>query len=283
MRKDPKQNRDARKAAMELLHRLSSADAGPAWSEFLDIYAPLIMKAALQFEYRQDRSNDCFVYVCEQLNDNGFRRLLKFNTAGKAKFETWLGTVVFNLCVDWHRREFGRVTLLPAISALPAFDRAVYRLVIEQNLSKEESFQTLRGDFPDLTRELVERSVLRVYSLISPKQRWQIAVRNRSRRRTRANDSQWRLEQIPEPGSGPEENAQLQQDLDSLKTALGHLPARERLLLYMRFQQGLSLKKIAELAQLGDSSRAWRQIQASIDALLRQIKTLQANNFRKKR
>ena len=71
------------KASANLLRRLKSADTGPAWVEFLDLYAPLIMQAASQFEYEQDRVNDCFLYVCEQLNDNDFRRLLKFNAAGK--------------------------------------------------------------------------------------------------------------------------------------------------------------------------------------------------------
>ncbi len=151
----------------ELLHRLSSVDAGPAWVEFLDRYAQLIMNTANQFEYEREQINECFIYVCEKLNDNGFRRLLNFNTRGAAKFSTWLGTVVFNLCVDWHRREFGRVTLLPAISALSEFDQSVYRLSIEQKMNKEVCFQTLRANFPDLTRDQVANSLERVYSLLT--------------------------------------------------------------------------------------------------------------------
>ena len=99
----------------DLLYRLNSVDSGAAWAEFIDHFAPLIMKAASQFEYEQSRSNDCFLYVCEKISDGGFRRLSRFNTRGRAGFRTWLGTVVFNLCVDWHRKEFGRVQMLPAI------------------------------------------------------------------------------------------------------------------------------------------------------------------------
>ena len=136
---------DGKKATADLLRRLRSADAGAAWAEFLDLYAPLIINIAGQFEYEQDRISECFLYACAQLNDNGFRRLLKFNTAGEAAFRTWLGSVVFNLCVDWHRREYGRASLLPAISALPAFDQSVYRMVIEQGMDKETCFQSLRA------------------------------------------------------------------------------------------------------------------------------------------
>jgi len=173
---------DSKRSTADLLRRLRSADAGAAWIEFLDGYASLIMHIAAQFEHEQDRINECFLYACEQLNDDGFRRLLKFNTAGKAQFRTWLGAVVFNLCVDWHRREYGRATLLPAIAALPAFDQMVYQMVIEQGMDKEASYQALRADFPDLTRELVTNAVARVYSLLTPRQRWQISVRNRGRR-----------------------------------------------------------------------------------------------------
>ena len=260
---------DDKRATADLLRRLSSADAGPAWVEFLEHYASLIMSVAGQFEYEQGRVHDCFLYVCEQLNDNGFRRLLKFDTTGKASFHTWLGSVVFNLCVDWHRREYGRATLLPAISALPAFDQAVYRMVIEQGMEKEACFQSLRADFPDLTRELLAKAVVRVYSLLTPRQRWQIIVRNRGRKRARSSSNQENPERLPDPAMGPDREAQKRQDLEILQAAMSHLPAEQRLLLRLRFQEGLTLKKIAQLKYHGDVNGAWRHIQAAMEALFR--------------
>jgi len=264
----------------ELLHRLSSVDAGPAWVEFLDRHAQLIMNTANQFEYQQDRVDECFIFVCEKLNDDGFRRLLNFNTTGTAKFRTWLGTVVFNLCVDWHRKEFGRVSLLPAISALPAFDQSVYRLVIEQGMNKEASFQTLRADFPDLSRELVATALSRIHSLLTPRQRWQISVRNRGRKQSRTVPVRGRLERLPDPGFGPDTAAQKQQELKDLQGAVSQLPADQRLLLQLRFQEGLSLKKIAKLRNLGDTNRAWRHIQAAMKVLFEHI---QSTDFSEKR
>jgi RNA polymerase sigma factor (sigma-70 family) len=281
MQDDPTSNNDSEKFTVDLLHQLSSIDAGPAWAEFLDRYSALIILTTSQFEYRQDRSSECFLYVCEQLNEDGFRRLLKFNTKRKAKFKTWLGTVVFNLCVDWHRREFGRVTLLPAISVLPAFDRAVYRLVIVQGMNKETSFQMLRADFPDLTRELVESAVIRVYSLLTPRQRWQVSVRNRRRQLASGKFSEGLIQHLPDPGSGPEARAQKQQNIETLQDAMVCLPARQRLLLRLRFQEGLNLRKIAELTQLGDTNRAWRHIQAALKALFEQIHGKNSSETRK--
>lgn len=239
------------------------------------------MNTADQFEYGQDRLDECFIYVCEKLNDDGFQRLLKFNTRGRAKFRTWLGTVVFNLCVDWHRKEFGRVTLLPAIAALPAFDQSVYRLVIEQGMSKEASFQTLRADFPDLTRELVAIALSRIHSLLTPRQRWQINVRNRGRKQLATDPLQDRVERLPDPGPGPDSEAQSQQELEALQNAISQLPANQRLLLQLRFQEGLSLKRIAQLKRLGNSDRAWRHIQAAINALFDHIHSKDSAEKRK--
>ena len=268
MRDDYSNNSDSGDSLTELLHRLSSVEPGPAWVEFLDRYAQLIMNTANQFEYQQDRINECFIFVCGKLNDDSFRRLLNFNNRGAAKFSTWLGAVVFNLCVDWHRQEFGRVTLLPAISALPTFDQSVYRLVFEQGLKKEACFQTLRADFPDLSRELVANALGRIYSLLTPRQRWQINVRNR---RSKGYSGQERIERLPDPGTGPDTEAEISQQLETLQAGLTRLPARQRLLLQLRFQEGLGLKKIAQLNQLGNTNRAWRHVQTAIKALFGHI------------
>jgi RNA polymerase sigma factor (sigma-70 family) len=263
------------------LRKLASSDAGAAWVEFVELYAPLIMITAAQFEYEQERIHDCFLYACEQLNDNGFRRLLKFDTTGKATFRTWLGSVVFNLCVDWHRREYGRVTLLPAISALPAFDQSVYRMVVEQGMDKEACFQSLRADFPDLTRDLIAKAVARVYALLTPRQRWQIAVRNRGRKHLPGSGNQESLECLPDSAPGPDAEAQKRQELESLQKAMSCLPAGQRLLLRLRFQEGLTLKKIAQLNYGGDVNATWRHIQAATDSLFRHLQCADSEEKRK--
>jgi RNA polymerase sigma factor (sigma-70 family) len=268
---DRSNSNDSKRATATLLRRLSSRDAGLAWVEFLEIYGPLIFAVARQFEYEQDRVSDCFLHACEKLQDDGFRRLLKFNTLGKACFRTWLGTVVFNLCVDWHRLEYGRATLLPAIAALPAFDQSIYRMVIEQGMDKEACFQALRADFPDLTRDLVTKAAARVYSLLTPRQRWQVCVRSRRHAKSRHANAAERLQQLPDPAIGPEDEAQRQQQLDVLNGALAQLPAEQRLLLRLRFQEGLTLKQIAGLKFSGDINHAWRQVQiarAALDRIL---------------
>jgi len=245
-----------------LLHRLNSTGSGAAWAEFIDRYTPLIMNMVCQFDYEQERGSECFLYICEKLCEHRFRRLQKFNVLGKASFQTWLVAMVFNLCVDWHRSEFGRVQMLPAISALPAFDRKVYQLSFEQAIPIETCFQTLKADFPDLTREQLSSAIGRVYNVLTPRQRWQINVRIRQR-----NPGKIDPNLLPSLDTGPEDDARSRQESNDLQQAMSSLSQDQRLLLQLRFRQGLTLKKIAEIMQLGDPFRVRRDLQNALDLL----------------
>src|SRR5258706_12794353 len=91
-----------------ILRGLTSDEAQSAWSEFLQSYAALIYQVVGFFERDTDHAADCFLFVCEHLSNNRYRRLRAFRVDGPAKFTTWLRAVVRNLCLDWHRKEFGR-------------------------------------------------------------------------------------------------------------------------------------------------------------------------------
>ena len=269
------------KQMKKLLLGLNSADAGPAWAKFIDRFAPLIMKTARQFDYEQDRSSECFLHVCEKLCDNGFRRLLRFDPNGSATFHTWLGAVTFNLCVDWHRKEFGRVSLLPAISALPAFDQAVFRYRYERGMTIETCFHLLTEAFPDLTRQQLSDAISRVHTVLTPRQRWKMSLRVRDKPSSPGSDKTTDAAKLPASAPGPESEAQQQQERALLEQAMTLLPADQRLLLRLRFHQGLTLKEVARLTQLGDSFRARRHIQAALGALAEVMRSKKFRDSRK--
>jgi hypothetical protein len=83
-----------------MLSALSSAERQSAWCAFLDRYSSLIYHVVRSFDRDPDRSGNCFLFICEQLSANDFRRLRKFDLAGRASFSTWLCAVVRNLCLD---------------------------------------------------------------------------------------------------------------------------------------------------------------------------------------
>lgn len=268
-----------------LLRQLKSADAGPAWTEFLRRYSSLLMKTANQFEYDQDRTNDCFLYVSEKLSENGFKRLLKYDSHRGASFRTWLTTVIFNLCVDWHRKEFGRVFLLPAISALAGFDQLVFRYSFELGMTNEECLHALSTEFPDVTRQQLSRAISRVHGVLTPRQRWQMGVRHRRKQRSRHPGGEYRrqdVDQLPALVQDPATMAQKQQELDALQSALAKLSARQHLLLYLRFHAGLTLDQIAQFTRLDDAASAWRHIDKALKALSAQFRPEKYPGLQKK-
>jgi len=96
------------RAIAPLLEGLRSSNASDAWVEFLQWYGPVLYQAARTHTSSQDVAAECYVYICEQLAHNRFKRLLKFNPKGRASFTTWLRVVVRNLCFDWQRSQSGR-------------------------------------------------------------------------------------------------------------------------------------------------------------------------------
>ncbi len=263
----------------DLLQRFNTAEAGAAWVEFIDQYSRIILAVVRQVEFEHDRSDECFLFVCEKLIENGFRRLLKFNPSGKAEFSTWLSAVVFNLSVDWHRHEYGRIRMLPAISALAEFDQAVYRMVHEQGMDREAVFQRLLSDFPDLERTSIARSLERIHNILTPRQRWRMSLQS-GRRRAESRVLE-KVENLPSPVSSPEAVFQKEEQSEVLEQSLARLTQEQRLLVYWRYQEGLTLKRIAILSDLGSTNRVWTEIQKILAMLFDDAERIEQENSKK--
>ncbi|NJD30805.1 MAG: sigma-70 family RNA polymerase sigma factor, partial [Gammaproteobacteria bacterium] len=113
----------------DLFDRLSSGRADAAWSEFLAQYSSLMMHVIHGHGLEEDDATECFIHACGALSNDGFRKLRSFRPDGPARFKTWLTAVVANLCVDWRRKQVGRLRPLKSISRLPELDQQVYRCI----------------------------------------------------------------------------------------------------------------------------------------------------------
>src|ERR1700752_3402511 len=110
----------------ELLQSLRSRDPQEAWARFLEFYAPAILQTVRHLERETDAAAECFLFTCEGLARDRFRRLRQLRTTGPARFSTWLRVVVRNLCRDWRRKKFGRQRNFEFVSRLPALDNEVF-------------------------------------------------------------------------------------------------------------------------------------------------------------
>lgn len=153
-----------------LLRDLSSGDAILAWREFLIAYGPVLQQVVRLQESDVDTAADCFLFVCEHLARDRFRRLRQFRPGGPASFPTWLRSVARNLCIDWHRKTHGRVR-----------DGAYPAKVRMETLAVDDIAERLRDPHPDpetLAAGLQRNAALQaIVSRLSPAEQLLIRLR----------------------------------------------------------------------------------------------------------
>jgi len=178
--------------------------------------------------------------------------------------------VVANLCVDWRRKEQGRVRPLRSVARLPVLDQQVYRCIYVRGMSRAQCVEALAPRYPELTEATVSEVNARLFALLTPQQRWQLSVRPSALKPvvhdagTEDDDPAW---QVATPGPGPDDLAEESQEQRQLQDALSKLPADQRLLLRLRYEQSLTLAEVARLTGQPDPFRANRQIRAALDTL----------------
>lgn len=253
-----------------ILRGLASPEPGDAWTEFLTSYAPLVEQVVALFERNPDHVRDCFLFVSERLAKGRFRRLRAFRPEGSARFSTWLRVVMRRLCVDWHRREFGRHRIFRALDALSRLDREVFHGLYERGLTTPEVFTSLMPRFPGISPEQLAESEERLRRCLTSRQRWLLSVR-RPRLESLEADPSGRAtteaEQLPDGQPNPEARLVLKEQRAALARAISGLPAQERLVIRLRFEEELTLEQMARLLKLKDAYAADRTVRAVLKRL----------------
>jgi RNA polymerase sigma factor (sigma-70 family) len=79
-----------------------------AWAKFLACYSGLLLRVATAFAAGYDGALDRYAFMLDELRKAECRRLRKFAADGRGRFSTWLTVVARRLCLDHHRRQYGR-------------------------------------------------------------------------------------------------------------------------------------------------------------------------------
>jgi len=246
-----------------ILQGLASWDPEDAWAGFLKVYSPLVLQVVKLFETDPDYVRDCFLFVCEQLGRNRFHRLRGFRLDGPARFSTWLRVVVRRLCLDWHRREFGRHRIFRSIGRLSRLDQDVFDCAYEHELSGADLMLSLRPRHPGLTAEQLAASEERIHRSLTPRQRWLLSVRRPRVEPVGAREGEGLAgdpEQLRDGQPDPETCAAWEEQRGALARAVATLAARERLLIRLRFEEDLTLEQVARVMKLKDAQSADRAV-----------------------
>jgi len=126
-------NRSTDAMPQSLARLLSTAGRGDlgAWQAFLDEHSALLMQVARSTNARHDAAMDAYAFLLEQLRDQDFRRLRVYLAQDGSRFSTWLLVVARRLCVDYHRRQYGRPQTLAERSGQASVERATRRRLVD--------------------------------------------------------------------------------------------------------------------------------------------------------
>ena len=225
------------------------------------------MHLAGQYEHHHDRLHDCFLFICDKLSENDYRRLLSFQPEGSASFRSWLNVVIANLCIDWKRQTHGRARPFKSITRLPAFDQMVFKYSFQQGMNLRTCLASMQVHFPELNELRLASAVTRLNQTLTPRQHWLLSTAHPKTVSLDQAVTEGSSLELIEPGPDPEQSTAQSQARDKLRQALAKLSPRQRLLIKLRYQQELSLKEVARLTRLGDPFRARRHIQAALREL----------------
>jgi RNA polymerase sigma factor (sigma-70 family) len=250
-------------------HELRSSLHWQAWNSFLNAYSSVILQAVRKTVWDEERAADCFVFVCERLQENHYRRLLSFRPDHQASFPGWLRVVVRRLALDWHRKQVGRQRPFDRISRLPLLHRALYHLRFERRLSLEESYEALRQDSPSLSLESLATAEDEIRRFLTDSQNWKLVAAHGPASLS-LDDPEAPIE-LADGARTPEEVAIDEERLHLLGEAFTKLPPDEQVLLQLRFSRGLTLQKIAAFAGLPDAQSADRRIRACLEKMRKEI------------
>ena len=113
-----------------------------AWDLFIGQYRRVLFAAIRHYLSDHDDVMDAFASVCEALHQDDMRRLRSYVDAPvhRARFSTWLVTVVRNLTVDWLRQRDGRWRPPGLADDLSPIRRRIFELVFVGRRSHAEAY-----------------------------------------------------------------------------------------------------------------------------------------------
>lgn len=139
--------------------KLAAGDSEGAWKHFIARYERLILAVIRRTMGDDDESEDVFAEVCASLSADRLARLSRHDDSGKARFSTWLVTVVHHQTVDWVRHRDGR-RRVSAPAQLTRLQQQIFDRIVDERRSHVEAYELLSQhdraglSFPAFMREV---------------------------------------------------------------------------------------------------------------------------------
>lgn len=222
-----------------LLNKLFSGGtkSESAWKEFLTLYSNLFISIILKFTKNDDDIMAKYLFICSKLAANNFHILKKFKpkySFKKPKLSTWLTVVVRNLCVDEFRAVNGRRRLPKAIKSFNDFEICVFKLHFWFGYKDFEICRMFTCE--EDTDNNVMQTISKIYDVLGKNGNGNL--KNIKHVFVELDESRYISQQDDEL---PENISEL------LENSINNLNERQKVILKLRFWEGLSPLEISNL------------------------------------
>lgn len=226
-----------------------------SWRIFVNRYADFIFSVLRNLGFDHDQAMDRFVYICEKLAEDNFRRLRRIKYAGTyGELKPWLRQVINRLVINWAWAEDGRRRLLRPIQHLGELEQKVFELHFWYGLSPTAIDERLRLEHVDsVSLAAVYQALDRIHSVLSEKKIWRLLSNLLRTQRAVALEELYETYPGLEPidtGLTPEELLAKTEEEAALARALRRLTTQEALVLQLRYDDDASYEEIAAILKL---------------------------------
>lgn len=235
-----------------------------AWDRFLDRYRRLILAAIRHYAQDYDDVMDVFARACEALRADEMRRLRVWveEPEHRARFSTWLVTVVRHLTVDWFRHRDGRRRLSTVAEGLPPLRRRIFELVFLGRHTHIEAYELIRSrDVPALTFREFLTELRATYQSVATGRRGQLL-----RDLAPAPDA---LENVVDP-SGPDPLSIAEQG-GLIEQALTLLSPDDRMLLELYVIEHVPAETVAKVLGLANAKAVYNRAYRALGMVREQL------------
>ena len=236
-----------------------------AWDLFLDRYRRLIFAAIRHYAQDYDDVMDVFARACEALRADGLGRLRSWveQPEHRARFSTWLVTVVRHLTVDWFRHRDGRRRLSAVAEGLPPLRRRIFELVFLDQRSHIEAYELIHaGEAASLTFREFLSELRATYRAVSTGRRGQVL-----RDLAPAVDA---VENLPADPTGPSETGAVEQS-QLMERALNVLGPDDRLIVELYVLEELPAETVALVLGLANAKAVYNRAYRALAAVRGQL------------
>ncbi len=244
-----------------------------AYAELLKRFSPVIIRMIRRFMHDRDEVMEVYTSICERLRANDFKALRRFRI--NKEITPWLSVVVANACRDRFRKL--RTVSVPqsVISKLDDREKLVFKYYYQDRLQHQEIQQLLGGkhNLPSTGLDVVH-ALDKIDGLLSVNKRWHLLNALAQNRAPLSIEDLAALGFQARSSDRPAARVEhaLDNDMDDenkLNEALKQLDVQDRLMVLLRFEQGMKASEIAESLSIENHKYVYTRLRTIVGRLRR--------------